>query len=196
MPQKREKYCSIPDCGKPHYGNGLCCAHNARLKRYGDTSFTRSAPNGEPARFFSEVVLPYDGDDCLAWPHGTTDSGYGVLTFNGKKVYAHRLVCEAAHGPAPTPRHEAAHSCGNGHLACVTKKHLSWKTRTENEADKLNHGTRYRGSQHVNAKLTEDDVRQIRAMIGTVTYKKIAEQFGVSIETISGINAGRSWAWL
>lgn len=191
----RRGICSIPDCGKPHYGNGLCASHNSRLKRYGDPLLLKTASPGEPLRFVHEVAFAYEGDDCLIWPYGTS-GGYGVLDIDRKKRYVHRLVCEAVHGPAPTSRHEAAHSCGRGDFGCVARRHLSWKTPSGNQADKLIHGTMTRGTQHGNAKLTEDAVHAIRALEGVATYNAVARQFGVSISTVRDIQTRKRWAWL
>jgi hypothetical protein len=54
---------------------------------------------------------------------------------------ATRVMCKLAHGPAPTPKHHAAHSCGKGHEACINPKHLRWATPRENAADAKLHGT-------------------------------------------------------
>lgn len=51
-----------------------------------------------------------------------------------------------------------------------------------------------RGSEHGRAKLTEDDVQQIKQLIAQGhQLTKIAERFGVSISTISLIKHGRKW---
>jgi hypothetical protein len=110
--------------------------------------------------------------------------------------YVHRLVCEYVNGAAPTPRHHAAHSCGNGHLGCVTPRHLSWKTPSENADDKLVHGTAQRGEKHAHAKLTENQVRIIRELKGTASQTTLAERFGVSPTTIGQIHNRRVWGWL
>jgi hypothetical protein len=48
-----------------------------------------------------------------------------------------RLICEWANGPAPTPFHEAGHTCPNGERSeCVNPFHLAWMTRHENEQHK------------------------------------------------------------
>jgi hypothetical protein len=99
-------------------------------------------------------------------------------------------------GPPPTSKHQAAHSCGKGNLGCVSPKHLSWKTRAENEADKIEAGTSNRGERQWRAKLTADQVRAIRAREGTMTKEKIAEQFGVSPACIAAIHHRENWAWL
>ncbi|MBX3579951.1 MAG: hypothetical protein KF723_22335 [Rhizobiaceae bacterium] len=146
-------------------------------------------------RFFNSVILMYDGNDCLAWPFSTRD-GYAVMRWDGKSVSVCRLVCEKVYGPPPTPDHEAAHLCGKGHLGCVAKRHLVWKTDAENEADKLVHGTSNRGERHGMAKLLAADVLAIRELQGTATQREIARRFGVSQRTISLIHRRERWTWL
>lgn len=67
---------------------------------------------GAATRFYHEVALPYEGDDCLIWPFSRDRQGYGHFATNGKPRKAHRLVCEAHCGPPPTSSHVAAHRCG------------------------------------------------------------------------------------
>jgi len=140
--------------------------------------------------------MAYDGDECLPWPFTRNSDGRGQIWDGAKASLVHRMVCERVNGPPPTPKHEAAHSCGHGHLACATKGHLSWKTPTENAADKIIHGTLIRGEQQWMAKLTETDVHEIRSLLGTTTKQSIATTFGVSPDNIRAIEIGRSWAWL
>jgi len=150
---------------------------------------------GKAYRFFSEIVLPYDGNECLWWPFSKTD-GYGHLRSSGQDYLVHRLACESINGEPPSSNHEAAHSCGNGHLGCVTRKHLSWKTRAENFADKVPHGTHSRGARQWNTILTEADVRGIRALEGKLFHREIAARYGIKPTTVSAIFRGDSWAWL
>lgn len=134
---KTGKVCTIEGCGKSHFGHGWCNAHYWRWRRHGDPlggGFSRSSV-GEPERFYLEVVLPYDGTDCLFWPYARDRHGYPQMKQGENVVFVHRRICEEANGPAPTPGHEAAHSCHNGHLACVARRHLSWQTHAENVAD-------------------------------------------------------------
>lgn len=148
------------------------------------------------ARFYREVVLTYEGDDCLFWPHAKSGNGQAMLDNpDGSRVVAHAL-CEAAHGPAPSPKHEAAHNCGNGHLACVAKRHIRWATHKENMADQLIHGTRNRGSRNGQVKLRREDIPVIRSMLGTISYRKIGRMFGVNQGTIQALAAGRTWTWV
>lgn len=146
--------------------------------------------------FINEVVLIHTSDECLIWPFGKSSGGYGKIWINGRYVIASRYVCELAHGAPPTVEHEAAHSCGRGHEACISPVHLDWKTHTENMADRLEHGTHSRGERNGRAKITEPEAREILALKGIEPPNKLAEKFGVSRPTIAHIHAGRSWAWL
>jgi hypothetical protein len=121
------RLCSIPNCGKPHYGRSFCHAHYQRFKRQGDPLGGGTTAHGEAIRYFNDVVLPYDGDECLMWPYAKGSRGYGIVCIDGIKRIIGRLLCAECNGPPPTPKHEAAHSCGKGKEGCVTKRHLSWK---------------------------------------------------------------------
>jgi hypothetical protein len=198
-----EKPCSIDGCqGNAHRSakgaRGYCGAHYWRLSKHGDPlggGPCRAKP-GEPQRFIQEVALQHTSDDCLIWPFGKSRDGYGMVLIDGKKVVASRYVCERAHGAPPTPEHEAAHSCGKGHLGCIAAGHLDWKTRADNQADRLLHGTHSRGERSYGAKLTEADVREINKLKGVERQRKLAARFGVSPATVSHIHNGRIWAWL
>lgn len=189
------RLCSIQDCGKRAKARGWCVAHYERWKRHGDPLAGRT-PVGEPMRYFREVVLSYTGDECLLWPFSTGGKGYGQLNVDGEDVYVHRLVCEARHGPPPTPEHEAAHSCGKGHLSCCAQNHLRWASTKENIADQIIHDTVSRGARHSQSKLTEAQVREIRRLSGSAPVRDIAAQFGVAAASISRIVNGKQWGWL
>lgn len=192
------KACSIDGCnGNAHWRvNGRrewCSAHYQRWKTHGDP-LAGGTPIGEPERFLRETVFHYEGDECLIWPFSRDSNGRGQIRYNGRLRIVSRIVCTEAHGPAPNL--DAAHSCGNGHLGCVTKRHLSWKTPKGNKADELIHGTRIRGERHTSAKLTENDVLAIRALQGRLLQREIAAQFGVTAQTVSSIHKKRKWGWL
>lgn len=189
------KLCSISGCGKPHNAKGYCGAHYWRLRKHGDPMGGRT-PEGEGLRFIHEVALHHTGEECLTWPLGKNNKGYGSVWVDGKNVIVSRYVCELAHGEPPTTEHQAAHSCGKGHLGCIAPGHLDWKTNAGNQADRLEHGTHNRGERNYGAKLTEPEAREILAMKGKETQLTLAERFGVDQSSISLIHAGRSWAWL
>ncbi len=188
------RICSIDGCGKPRFARDWCGVHYDRWLRHGDP-LGKAAPR-PPRKFFEEVVLPYDGDDCLIWPFTRNNNGYGSISVAGRHKLVTRHVCEQVNGPAPTPRHEAAHSCGRGHEGCVTKRHLSWKTRTENMADRVAHGTNVQGERQGNAKLSEADVKEIMRLKGTVSQRELGQRFAVTQSAISDIHTGKHWRFL
>lgn len=193
QPNQPQTGCSIPNCSNAHKTRGFCRVHYARLLRYGNP-LGGSTLQGEPLRYFHEVVLSYDGDDCLTWPHSKFQTGYGQLVINGKRHTVSRLVCEKIYGAPPSQKHYAAHSCGRGHLGCVAKRHLSWKTPSENQMDRVEHGTSNRGTRSGSSKLNEKDVLAIHSSRDHST--KLAKRFGVSEATIRDIQSGRRWGWL
>lgn len=194
------KACSVDGCnGNAHYRvqgrKGFCNSHYKRWWRHGDP-LAGKTQNGDPLRFIHEKVTPYDGDDCLIWPFAILDDGRGVLRVDGRNIIASRYVCMISHGEPPTPKHEAAHSCGKGHEGCVTKKHLSWKTRKENKDDELTHGTRNRGERQGNSKLSRSQVMEIREAKGKEGPTSLAKRFGISTGQIWRIQTGQHWHWL
>lgn len=193
--------CAIDGCSKLAYLRGWCSPHYQRWRRHGDPLGGGSyrPPQGEIDRFYREVLLTDErgpDDECLIWPYCRNGAGYAQKVFDGEKQFVHRRLCEEVHGPAPTPEHQAAHSCGRGHLACVTKGHLDWKTRPENEADKLTHGTDPRGERCGTSKITEATAREILALKGKMPIEAIGKRFGVSGGHVNNIHLRKRWAWL
>ncbi|WP_254024948.1 hypothetical protein [Mesorhizobium ventifaucium] len=170
-------------------GLGYCAAHLRRFHLHGDPLGGGPSP-GFARKFYEDVVLSYDGDECLIWPFHRTAQGYGVMNVDRRPQIVSRLVCTEVKGPPPTPKHQAAHSCGKGKSGCVTKGHLDWKTRVDNEADKLEHGTRIRGEMHPKAKLTDADVAEIISLKGTASQSELGRRFEVSRQTIGEIHRG------
>lgn len=152
---------------------------------------------GELTRYFYKEVLPHESDECLIWGYTKNPDGYGMMTYKGRTTGAHRAVCIEVYGPPPSLIHQAAHSCGNGHLGCVNKRHLSWKTPKENSADAISHGRTRRGNSNPRTLLTEEQAKEVKSLLKTgCPPPEIARKFGVPPNTIHAINQGRSWAWL
>lgn len=153
------------------------------------------AKPGELAAFVRRLMISQPGV-CVIWPFGKDPDGYGILTWEGRCRRANGLVCELMNGPRPSPKHQAAHSCGNA--SCVTPRHLRWATNTGNQRDRWTHGTSNRGERHGQHKLTADNVREIRRMwaSGEHTQTAIGGRFGILSGSVNNILARRSWAWL
>ena len=128
--------------------------------------------------------VAYQGEDCLPWPYFRDPHyGRGRLGWNGKILWAHRVMCELANGPAPADKPQAAHSCGNGHLGCCNPRHLSWKDNSENQLDRRAHGTQ-EGAIGRKARLTDVQIKFIQQARGKVPQLTLAAMFGVKRGTI------------
>lgn len=119
----------------------------------------------------------------------------GVTTTTGGRFHRVKvsvIVCETFHGPRPPGMH-AAHE--NGDSLDNRPENLSWKTAKENEADKIRHGTSMQGVRHHQAKLTEEDVREIREKRaqGRLLWD-LAAVYGVTESTISSIANRKTWS--
>lgn len=191
------KLCSIEGCNKPSRARGWCKMHYERNRQHGSplTCATTIPPRGEIQSFFEQAIA-YAGDECIPWPYSHNQFGYGQITLKGKRYVASRLMCKIAHGPAPSPVHQSAHSCGKGHLGCINKRHLRWDTPKGNHTDMTKHGTLPHSETHVSSKLSNDEVHQIRILIGTRSHQAIADQFGVSRRLIGMIGDGTIWRHL
>lgn len=133
-----------------------------------------------------DVVLPYQGDDCLVWPFPREPTGYASFVRGGKKTYVHRVACETRNGPPPTPKHHAAHTCNNGTGGCVNPKHLTWKTNSENQKDRID------GTPWPRSKLSDEQVQEIRALRGIEPVNVTAARYGVSVTHTKHIQTGRA----
>lgn len=81
-------------------------------------------------------------------------------------------------------------------MGCVNGRHLRWATPSENNADKLIHGTHNRGERQSKAKLNELQVQEMWKMRGVIPSYQIAKMFNVSQATVCDIFHKRTWAWL
>lgn len=187
-----KKACSVEGCCERHFGKGWCHKHYNRWRAHGDPLALVVAEPGAPLEFIKQ--LPAEGQGCVTWPFAKSSNGRARVSVCGRMEQAPRVVCALFHGPAPSPDHQAAHSCGNGHKACVSPWHLRWATRRENEADKADHGTLPRGERAPWAKLTEDAVRRIAD--DPRRHREIAAEFGIARSTVGGIKRRRGWAHL
>jgi hypothetical protein len=192
--EAEKRKCAVNGCRVKHYAKGFCEKHYGAFKRHGDPLIGRTPP--AETRAWIDAHAGYKASECLIWPFARNLNGYAQSTVDGKKMYVHRrmlaMICEP-----PSPKHEAAHSCGNGKIGCANPRHLSWKTRTENEAGKLIHGTRQFGEATKVAKLTAEKVIEIRDRVSNgEKHSIVAKDYGIAKNTVSRIAARTSWTWL
>lgn len=114
-----------------------------------------------------------------------------VLSKNGKqRIYrVHRLVAEAFI-PNPLGLPEVNHKDEN--RANNNVDNLEWCTHQYNNS----YGNKpARGSKNAMAKLTDEQVKEIRARRSSgELLKTIAEDYGISLNHVSNIANGRRWA--
>jgi hypothetical protein len=105
-----------------------------------------------------------EGDDCWEWHRHIAADGYGHVGVPGERkvIGAHRASWIVHNGPIPTGLF-VCHTCDN--RRCVRPDHLFLGTHLDNMRDKVAKGRHVtsRGEQHGNAKITDEQVRQIRA---------------------------------
>jgi hypothetical protein len=147
-------------------------------------------------RFWSRVDK---SGDCWVWTAATTNGGYGVIRDtgrNGKIIRAHRLSWELHNGPIPAGI-EVCHRCDNP--PCVNPAHLFLGTHQDNVTDTVNKGRASgggpRGSLHHQAKLTEAQVLDIRAVYaaGAASQRQLARKYNVDRGTIQHIVKRMVW---
>ena len=187
--------CKITECNKPSRKRGWCYMHHCRWLRHGDPTYINGTPPGSTLAFVNSI-LNTTRTDCIAWPF-SRDGGYGQMGYQGKRCWAHRVVCELAHGNPTSERPQVAHSCGNGSVGCVNPRHLRWASSVENHQDMVSHGRSTRGERNPMARLTPHQVLEIRkrSALGE-TVRKIAEDFPVTVPGVHAVVAGRVWGWL
>jgi hypothetical protein len=103
-----------------------------------------------------------------------------------------RLVLEAFVGLCPEGM-EACHNDGNPTNNRVPN--LRWDTRTNNQRDRIKHGTDSRGEKHPQHKLTELQVLKIRSCVNE-TQSDVAREFGISQSEVSVIKNNKRWKFV
>lgn len=139
-------------------------------------------------RFMSKVQKT---DSCWIWmASAMPNGGYGHLHFKGKsKAQAHRVSYLLFKGDIPDGL-LVCHKCNN--KRCVNPDHLYLGTNRQNVLDAIRDGLyanrKYaRGSKASHAKLTDDQVREIRDKYGDIVNlgKKIRSANGVTMQQLS-----------
>lgn len=191
------------ECRKPFYaapkqvarGNGRWCSQPC-------FNASRKARPHKPLeeRFWAHVVP--DGDNCWLWTAVRNNKGYGYLAEGApsrRRVLAHRASWEIHNGPIP-PGMEVCHRCDNP--GCVNPSHLFVGSHAENLHDMLQkerHGSVTHpnaaliGESHPMAKLSEDDVRNIRASWPQESQRSLARRYRVDRALIRKIVRRDLW---
>ena len=141
-------------------------------------------------RFWLKVAIR-NNNECWNWKASIKPNGYGQFRLKEKIKYAHRTAWELTNGKIPDDIC-ILHYCDNP--KCCNPNHLFLGTHQDNIADRVAKGRTARGSKHYKAKLTEDNVKDIKKLLSNgILQKRIAKIYSVTSSIICDINRGKSW---
>lgn len=135
---------------------------------------------------------------CWLWTGRLTRTGYGNAT--RRNVAAHRASYTVFVGPIPDGLC-VLHKCDV--RRCINPDHLFAGTQKENMHDAMRkgrlkpppvHRKAHRGEKNPRAKLKQGDVDEIRRNELRLSYRKLAEKYGVSKSLVRFILIGKRWA--
>lgn len=124
---------------------------------------------------------------CVLWPWRRDRHGYGSLNPGGVKG-AHRVIYTLFVGPIPRGMC-VLHTCDTP--ACVNPQHLKLGTHQENMADKVGKRRHAHGVRGGGAKLTREQVREIREGLSVQEAKA---RFGIGKSTFYAARSGDTYA--
>jgi hypothetical protein len=137
--------------------------------------------------------------ECIS--HTLSHNGYPLIKRNGKQQRLSRYLYEVLFGEIPKGL-LVCHKCDNPR--CINPEHWFLGTPKDNTQDMIKKGRNFkvrtnrpdlyidnRGEKSGNAKLTDNDIRNIRADNRTV--RDIAKSYGVHNSVISRIKTFKSW---
>jgi hypothetical protein len=185
-------------CGKEFFpirgSAGKYCSISCSVKAQ---HAARAVPLAE--RFWAKVNKT---DGCWEWTASRGPKGYGYFVRDGtrrpgrRSESAHRVSWEMAHGPIPEGLY-VLHKCDNP--PCVRPDHLFLGTKADNNRDMHQKGrnNQPKGEANRRAKLTEDQVRMIRAARAAGRpLKPFAKKYGVHHAIIYAVANRRNWCHL
>lgn len=125
---------------------------------------------------------------------GTPHLEIGIMNRDGKKItrFVHKLIIEAFLGPCPKgmlARHFPDRDPANNHIT-----NLRYGTAKQNAEDRDRDGKTVRGEKHHRAKITDNDVREIRAAPnGYGQIKELCDKYGLDRTVIWQIRKRKIW---
>lgn len=208
------EHCGIPFFarrGNIKRGWGKFCSTPCRIAAQRATSVMD--------RFWSKVNKT---DGCWLWTAGTWSQGYGAFSLNGKNIRATRFIYELTYGPIPDGL-LVCHNCDNPR--CVRPDHLFLGTIDDNNQDMKRKGryaqgsthgsrtkpervargnqtgshlhpeSRPRGENNWNARLTTDQVTEMRRRYdaGEVSTNQLANEYGIHQSSAWAIVRHKTW---
>jgi hypothetical protein len=133
-------------------------------------------------------------DECWLWVgHNTARYGHLAVSESGRRsmVASHRLSWKIHYGEIPDAMC-VLHKCDNG--LCVNPRHLFLGTILDNNVDKAQKKRSCIGEKNATAKLTLEDVAEIRQKyLDGGTQREISRVYGISSTQIGYIIKNKNW---
>ena len=130
-------------------------------------------------------------DTCWLWTGKIARNGYGHFHIPHRgHLGAHRFAYELHYGPI-LPGFQVCHRCDV--RACVRPDHLFLGNNFDNMQDASRKGRMPIGERNTHAKLTPEQVLEIRALEGKERPTHIAKRYHVTMQNITAIWKRKSW---
>lgn len=128
---------------------------------------------------------------CWLWTGSRNQLGYPRARVNGGHELLHRLFFKLFTGANIPKGIYVCHKCDTP--SCVNPKHLFLGSALDNARDRDSKGRLivYKGEKHWKAKLTTQNVKDIRASVLPTT--ELLKKYSVGRGTINKIRRGDSW---
>lgn len=146
-------------------------------------------------RFWPKVDKSMGQDSCWWWLGAKGKQDYGNWYAQGKYLRAHRAAYEIVYGEIPDGA-VVCHTCDNP--SCVNPRHLVLGTQKQNLNDMTRKGRRSKkgakGEANAKAKLTEHQVRAIRAEYAAgIKPRELKAKYPIKDSALWGILSGKTW---
>ena len=188
-----------PECSSPFYVSSAIqrtfCSWQCRFS-YGER------PEVIRERFYSHVEVCSHGKTCAlcCWPWRLCASRSKSPCFSfmvsGKQrnIVCPRFMYGLEYGPFDQSL-EVCHNCPSGdNPVCISFHHLFLGTQKDNMDDMVRKGRSNRGEKNGGAKLTREQVREIRSLRENgLTLRVIADKFSISVESVRNIHFRKKW---
>jgi hypothetical protein len=141
---------------------------------------------------FEKHFMPEPYSGCWLWTaaYGGKGNAIPYVRHLNKTMPAYRVAWMLYRGSIPNGL-QVCHHCDTP--GCVNPEHLFIGTPKDNIADCACKDRIQHGESHYNAKLSEDDIREIRA--SALTQKELATHYGVDPSHVSRIKTGDRGLW-
>lgn len=171
---------------------------------------TKSSSMNDSERYAHFLSQSIWNGGCLIFQGHRGMGGYGVVRIGSRTdgtrrlVFLHRWIYEYLNGSLTDEKPKVLHSCDRGADGCITPEHLMAGTQLENVHQCRDRGRLklptpptaeqcVRGSECGAAKLTEDQVIEIRQRYVRGNGTILGKEYGVNKITISRIIRRINW---